>query len=304
MPSSETNIEEKAARLLFFKHIVRKVFLEDWHTKLVALAITLALWVGVTGLSTPTTRRISDIPLTLSYSTNTEITNSSAQAVSIVISGDKRKINQITENEVLISLDLSDLPAGERLVQLQPSNVLNLPLGVKVQEIQPNKIQIRLEAVEEKEIPVKIETQGDLPDGLEVYSETANPARVKVRGPASYIRTLMSVSTDKIDIGDKQTDFSVRQIPLSLSNTKANVLESVVDVTFRIGEKRVEKMFMVPVSGTNKRAQVVLFGGRSLLDDVSSSHLKVDVSGDNDKPNVQLPPSLEGKVEVRRVKLN
>lgn len=304
MPSSETNIEEKAARLLFFKHIVRKVFLEDWHTKLVALAITLALWVGVTGLSTPTTRRISDIPLTLSYSTNTEITNSSAQAVSIVISGDKRKINQITENEVLISLDLSDLPAGERLVQLQPSNVLNLPLGVKVQEIQPNKIQIRLEAVEEKEIPVKIETQGDLPDGLEVYSETANPARVKVRGPASYIRTLMSVSTDKIDIGDKQTDFSVRQIPLSLSNTKANVLESVVDVTFRIGEKRVEKTFMVPVSGTNKRAQVVLFGGRSLLDDVSSSHLKVDVSGDNDKPNVQLPPSLEGKVEVRRVKLN
>ena len=51
-------VKERPTGLLFLKHVARKVFLEDWTTKLVALAITLALWVGVTGLSTPTTRRI------------------------------------------------------------------------------------------------------------------------------------------------------------------------------------------------------------------------------------------------------
>lgn len=303
MPSTEIDPPAKQTGVLFFKHILRKIFLEDWLTKLVALAITLALWVGVTGLSTPTTRRMADIPLTLSYSNNTEITNSPIQAVSIVISGDKRRVNQITESGLVVSLDLSDVPPGDRVVELSPDNVvIDLPLGVRLQEIQPSRIAVRLEAVEEKEVAVKVETQGELPDGFELYSETVLPQRVKVRGPASYMRTLASVPTDKIDLADKQADFTARQVPLSLSNPKATVLETVVDVAFRIGEKRIEKTFNVPIDGTpNKRASVVLFGGSSLFEGISATDIKVDGI---EKPAVSLPPTLDGRVEVRRVKIN
>jgi hypothetical protein len=31
------------------ERLLRKVFLEDWGLKLLALAITIALWLGVTG---------------------------------------------------------------------------------------------------------------------------------------------------------------------------------------------------------------------------------------------------------------
>lgn len=303
MPSTETNPRAKQTGFLFFKHVLRKIFLEDWLTKLVALAITLALWVGVTGLSTPTTRRMADIPLTLSYSNKTEITNSPIQAVSIVISGDKRRVNQITESGLVVSLDLSDVPPGDRVVELSPDDVvIDLPLGVRLQEIQPSRIAVRLEAVEEKEVPVKVETQGELPDGFETYSETVLPQKVKVRGPASYMRTLVSVPTDKIDLADKQADFTARQIPISLSNPKATVLETVVDVVFRIGEKRIERTFNVPVDGSaGKRASVVLFGGRSLFEGISSADMKVNGV---EKPSVSLPPTLDGRVEIRRVKVN
>src|SRR5690606_4223325 len=132
------------------RHILGKIFLEDWLTKLVALAITIALWVGVTGLSTPTTRRIADIPLTLSYPNNTEITNSPVQSISIVVSGDKRRVNQLTESNLVVSLDLSDVPPGDRVIELTPDSVsIELPLGVKLQEINPNRIAVRIEAVEE-----------------------------------------------------------------------------------------------------------------------------------------------------------
>ena len=57
---------------LFAKHVVRKVFLEDWGLKLTALVITLALWFGVTGLSTPTTKRFT-VPLNLSISSDAQI---------------------------------------------------------------------------------------------------------------------------------------------------------------------------------------------------------------------------------------
>ena len=290
---------------LFLKHVARKVFLEDWTTKVVALAITLALWVGVTGLSTPTTRRIADVPLTLSYSNKTEITNSPVQAVSIVVSGDRRKVNQITENGLVLSVDLSDVPPGDKVVQLGPENVsIDLPLGVKLQEIQPSRIAVRLEAVEEKEVPVTVETQGELAEGFEVYGETVNPPRVTVRGPSSFIRGLTSVPTDKIDIAGREIDFTARQVPLSLSNPKATTPESVVDVSFRIGERRVEKMFSVPAGGSGKRAQVVLFGGRSLIEGLKAEDVIVMLNEESDKPQVVLPDTLNGRVEVRRVRLN
>ena len=291
--------------LLFLKHVARKVFLEDWTTKVVALAITLALWVGVTGLSTPTTRRIADVPLTLSYSNKTEITNSPVQAVSIVVSGDRRKVNQITDNGLVVSVDLSDVPPGDKVVQLGPENVsIDLPLGVKLQEIQPSRIAVRLEAVEEKEVPVTVETQGELADGFEIYGESVNPPRVTVRGPASFIRGLTSVPTDKIDIAGKQIDFIARQVPLNLSNPKATTPESVVDVNFRIGERRVERAFSVPAGGSGKRAQVVLFGGRSLIEGIKPEDVIVMLNEESDKPQVVLPDMLNGRVEVRRVRLN
>ena len=296
---------ESPTGLFFVTHVLRKIFLEDWTTKLVALAITLALWVGVTGLSTPTTRRIAEVPLTLSYSNKTEITNSPVQAVSIVVSGDRRKVNQITENNLVVSVDLSDVPPGDRVVQLGPENIsIDLPLGVKLQEIQPSRIAVRLESVEEKEVPVKVELQGEPAEGFEIYSEAVSPPRVRVRGPASYIRALTSVSTDKVDIAGRQADHIVRQVPLSVSNPKATVLESVVDVTFRIGERRAERAFTVPVANSNRRAQVVLYGGVSVLDGIDGPQLRVETPEGAEKPAVTLPPEFADRVEVRRVRLN
>lgn len=297
--------EERPTGWLFLKHIARKIFLEDWTTKVVALAITLALWVGVTGLSTPTTRRIADVPLTLSYSNKTEITNSPVQSVSIVVSGDRRKVNQITENGLVVSVDLSDVLPGDKTVDLRPDTVsIDLPLGVKLQEIQPSRIAVRLEAVEEKEVPVTVETQGELAEGFEIYSETVNPPRVRVSGPASFIRNLTSVPTDKIDLAGRQIDFIARQVPLNLANPKATAPESAVDVSFRIGERRIEKTFSVPAGNSGKRAQVVLYGGRSAIEGIQPSEVIVVLNDGSEKPEVVLPGMLNGQVEVKRVRLN
>lgn len=289
---------------LFILHILRKIFLEDWLTKLLALAITVTLWVGVTGLSTPTTRRIAEVSLSFSYSNKTEITSTPVQTISLVLEGDKRKINAILNSELLVSVDVSDVPPGDRVIQLTPDNVQGLPLGVRVQEIQPSRVSVKLETVEEKDVPVTVDVQGTPADGFEVYSETAVPARVRVRGPASFIRSLTSISTDKIDLAERQSDYSARQIPLSLANPRASVSDAVVDVIFRIGEHRIEKMISVPVEGSSKKAQLTLYGGRSLFNDLNVNDFKVTPLENSERPEVTLPPSLDGRVEVRKVKLN
>ena len=302
MPSAETT----NSRTLFFKHILRKIFLEDWLTKLLALGITLALWVGVTGLSEVGSDRYK-VPLVLRLADNAQATNEPVDQVEIRITGDKRRLEQIRESDLRVFVDLTTVPVGNHTVPLAPDTVTvpDLPNGVRLEDINPKRIVVRLEAIEERDVPVRVETQGAVKNGSEVYSEAVLPPTVRIRGPVSYIRSLASVPTEKIDISGRDADFTARQVRIApLSNEDATILESFVDVSFRIGETRIERSFSVPVEDSPaKRAQVTLFGGRSLLEGITAKDLAVTTSENRD-PQVTLPAEIDGRVEVRRIKLN
>lgn len=304
---TETRKEKRPNRLLF-KHILRKIFLEDWLMKVVALAITLALWLGVTGLSTPTTELIRNVPLNLRFSSETEITGFELQQVDIIVSGDKRRVSEISRSDLVVSVDLTDVETGERILNLTPENVLlPLPTGVKLDEIQPNTITVKLEPMVEKDVPVRIETIGELPDGFEIYSQTPVPAQVRVRGPASYVQPIDSLMTERIDLGDRRSDFTAQTVQLNRPGTeKITLLKGVIDVTFRIGETRTERVFLLPVENMfERKATVVLFGPRSIITGLKPDDLRVtsakDASG-VEVPQVTLPSQAHG-VEIRQVKL-
>ena len=299
---------KKMAVKLFAKHVVRKIFLEDWGLKLIALAITFALWLGVTGLSTPTTKRLS-VPLNINIVSDAQITNSPPQEVEIEISGDKRKIDQINRAALLATLDLTVMQPGDWVISLAPDTV-SVPLeqGVTLVEVVPGRIAVNIEAVEEKEIEVMAETMGDAAAGFEIYSKSVLPPKIRVRGPASVVRTLEFVQTDRIDITGKKDGFTARQIAVTSPDPKAAVLNTVVDVALRIGEHRVERAFTMPVTGlAGKTASFVIYGPRTLLAKVRADDLKVEMAfGDNGEevPQLVLPAEFQNFVEIKKIKIN
>jgi YbbR domain-containing protein len=307
MASRAEKFFESQQLKLYFKNILRKVFLEDWLMKLVALVITFALWVGVTGLSQPAVQRMNGIPLALRYSENVDVT-STVEELNIVISGDKRNIDQIKKDDLIVSLDLTGVPAGDRVVQLTPDTIsLPLPNGIRIDEITPRQITVKIEPLEIKEVPVNPVTSGQVAEGFEVYGQTVNPPKIHVRGPANLVRPLALVTTDKIDLTDKNADFTAQQVSINLSNSaKITPLESVVEVAFRIGERRVERSFSVPVKDDPKRKMnVVLYGGRSLFENVKPEDFSVEMVKDGagtEKPTVILPSQLVERVEIRKPK--
>src|SRR5207247_455230 len=126
---------ERSTNTLFLRHIIRKIFLEDWAMKLVALAITLGLWLGVTGLSTAKKERFSGVPVTFRASNDAEITYAPVQEVSVVLSGDSRKIEKVRLSDLAISVDLSDpnVKPGDLVVTLTTDSVgIDLPVRVKL----------------------------------------------------------------------------------------------------------------------------------------------------------------------------
>ena len=310
MPFSPEKYTSRDNRQINFRRLLRRVFLEDWLIKAIALFITVALWLGVTGLRAPTTVRLRSIPLNLRVANNIEVTNSPVQEVDLVITGDKRRIDQLNPRDLVVSLDLSDVLVGERTVQIAPENVLvELPNGVRLEEIQPNRIAVKLEAVGEKDVTVRAETEGALPENYEIYSRTAAPTKVRVRGPESFIKSLDFVSTEKISLENRQGDFSVRQVPLNVANPKVTLLDTVVDINFKVGEKRIERMVNVSVKNDagSKTASVVLYGAKSALEFLKPEILQVETvknEAGEIVPSLILPAEFQGQIEIRKLKIN
>ncbi|MBX3298764.1 MAG: YbbR-like domain-containing protein [Acidobacteria bacterium] len=293
-------------RTFFVKQILKKVFLEDWALKLVALAITLALWFGVTGLSTPTTRRIS-VPLNLSISSNAQITGPILAEVEIEISGDKRRIEDIDRKQLTASVDLTEVKPGEQAVTLSPDTVyVPLPQGVKLTAVTPSRIAINLESVEEKELDVRADIHGLPAAGYEIYSVSVLPPKIRVRGPASVMRTLEFIQTARIDVTGKKDDLTARQITVTSSDPKAAIFDTVVDVVVRIGEKRVERNISAQVAGSPGRSiAVTLFGPRSELQKLRVEDVKAEpFLGDSGEESyrVILPAELLRSTEIRRAR--
>ena len=137
------------------------------------------------------------------------------------MTGDKRLVDRLNTRDLVISVDLTDIRAGDRIIQLTPTAVnLQLPSGIKLEEVQPNKIAVKLERVTEREVDVKIETEGNLAEGYEMYSAKAIPAKVRVRGAESFVNSLDSISTEKINIEGLKENFFIRQIELNLVTLK------------------------------------------------------------------------------------
>lgn len=289
------------------KHFLRKVFLEDWGLKLIALVITLGLWLGVTGLSSPSTRRMN-VPLSLSISSDAQVTNPAQQELDIEIIGDKRKVDQLTRGTLTAFLDLTDMKPGNWVVSLSPDNVfVDLPQGIKLVDVAPSRIAINIETVAEKEVEVRAETSGDPSEGYEVYAASPLPPRIRVRGAASVVGALEYLKTDTIDITDRKEDFTARQIAVSSPNPQVAVLNTVVDVLFRIGERRVERSFDIAVEGAeDERVSFKLFAPRTPLLKAKREDIKVEVYLDGNGvlvPRLILPADLENVSEIRDLKL-
>lgn len=221
----------------------RKILIEDWGLKLLALMITLALWVAVTDVNKPRPIRTT-VQLNFIGTDNLSISNEPPKSVDVLLTGSRAKLNSINSLDLVATVDVSDNRAGERVVRLSPDRVhMELPPGVKIESFQPTTIPIRLEPRVERQLPIEVKLEGKPAEGYEIYDINPVPRTVRVRGPASRVDALQKAPTETISIEGKKESFTVPRVAIDIPDQKVDVLDPLVDIAIEIGEKRAEKSF-------------------------------------------------------------
>ncbi len=313
MPFREVDEEHIERLQRQAKSWVRQIFLEDWNLKLLALAITLGLWFGVTGQRVPATIRLSRVQLSFRLPADMEISNDPRDEVEITLTGSKRDLDRLNGRDLVAYVDVSDMKPGERVVQLTAGRVkIELPEGVRIDSVEPGTLPLRLEPRVERELEVEARLEGSLPEGYELRGISITPNKIRVRGPASHVNALQKALTETIPLDGRTESFSVPQAAIDISDQKVDAIDAVANVHLEIGEQRVEKSFAGVVvresSGAGARpdtASVTVYGARSAIDQLRAEDMQIvlDVGADGAvSPRLSLPPNVQGRVELRSTK--
>ena len=217
----------------------RKLFLEDWGLKLFALAITIVLWLAVTGQNKPVTLRLSGVQLDFLRPNGLEISNDPPGQIEVTLTGSPNKLDRIGPRDLVATVDLTDQKAGERIIRLTVDRVkLDVREDVKIQAFHPSTIPIRLEPLVQVPMEVDVKFEGKLPDGFEVVGVSVTPATVRLRGPAGRINNLHKAITETVWLDGKRETFSLSGVEINIPDPKIDILDPAVDIRVEVAEKK------------------------------------------------------------------
>ncbi|MCF8063034.1 MAG: diadenylate cyclase [Deltaproteobacteria bacterium] len=128
-----------------------------------------------------------------------EIVNTSVDAVRLTLSGSGPLLKTIRPEQVKVNLDLGKVESGRRTFNLTSENI-QLPAGVYLKKIEPQAVEVHLDAPVEKTLPVQVDWSGRLPEGVRLVQSSPDPETIRVVGSKGVLERVSTLYTEKVPL--------------------------------------------------------------------------------------------------------
>jgi len=164
-----------------------------------------------------------------------EIIDTSVHSVQLYLSGSGQLIQSLKPEQVTVRLNLAQLDAGENILPVGPENITTPP-GILLRRVEPSSVQLFLDKIAEKEVPVQVTWTGKLNPDLIITGAEANPSKIRVRGGRRIIDKTTTLYTEPVDLNGITSSNTVTA-PLQLEPAGLRVApgsKEKVSVTYEI----------------------------------------------------------------------
>ena len=129
-------------RVSALKDFFKGAFVENWRTKLSALALVTIAWLVLAS------QQEAEVTLTVPVQhiripSHLMLGQGSTPTVDLTLSGRRNTIRTLRDQDVQVRVDVNDISSGRHLVKLSAKNIY-LPFGFKIDRVAPQKIMINL----------------------------------------------------------------------------------------------------------------------------------------------------------------
>ena len=173
---------------------------------LLAFILAVVVWVSAVVAANPNQTRVYPRPVTLEVigkDSNLYMSSNLPATVSVTIEAPQSIWTQLTNNPDLVKawIDLSGLTSGDYEVPVKVSVNANPARW----QVQPKTVQVSLEPLVSKAMPVQLEVTGDLPLGYKRGTPTLSPSQVTVSGPQNLVNLVHEIHATLDISGARET---------------------------------------------------------------------------------------------------
>ena len=120
--------------------------------------------------------------------------------VSVRLNGPGPLLASLDTRRSPIVIDLSRFEVGSDLRIKVREEMVRVPRGVRILDIEPSRVPVRLERVKRVNVPVTLAPTGEPRDGYKIEALKSTPDKVQVTGPLSIVDRLTALETEPIDL--------------------------------------------------------------------------------------------------------
>ena len=165
---------------------------------LVSVVFTTGVWFSVSrGVDT-----LVSLEVPLEYTKRDlamEIVSTSVNTVKLELEGSGALVKSIRPDQVQVRLDLSKSKAGPNTFSITPKSI-SLPPGIVLKGVTPAVVDVELDVLIKKELPVQIDWVGHLPDHFILEQASVEPETVEVIGGKRMLEKMQTLYTEKVPL--------------------------------------------------------------------------------------------------------
>jgi YbbR domain-containing protein len=215
-------------------------WLSNLGLRVLSLLLAFSVWFVVsTPRREPVSERAFAAPLSLvRMPRDLVITTPVPDTITLRLRGRASDLRSLSSQNLEVTLDLNWVTPGEASITLN-RQAIAVPPGIDVESMEPSKVRFRVEQLRQKVVAVRPFIVGRLPLGYQAGDPSVNPDQALVSGPASLVRNLADVATERI-IMTGRTETFVQNVNIVTDSPLIRVIDPTatqvtVPVTAEIG---------------------------------------------------------------------
>jgi len=130
-----------------------------------------------------------------------EIVKTSVNTASLELEGSGALIKAIKPDQVQVKLDLSNAKMGLNSFTITRESI-SLPPGIVLKDVKPAVVEVELDVLIKKELPVQIDWVGKLPDNLILTQTGLEPKTVEIIGGKRILEKISTIYTEKVPLNN------------------------------------------------------------------------------------------------------
>ncbi len=189
-------------------------FRSNWQYRIMALVMAVFFWYLISGQDK--VEMWLEVPVEIAnLSEDLSVRSGMVDKVRIRCRATRTMLSRIETGRLVYHLDLSGVEQGSNTINLDPKRI-DLPRAVQPMEITPARLELEVDRIVARELPVRINWRGSISSDYLLHEIIAEPESIRVRGPERLVRNMDAIETKTVQVDESSPGTVVRRIGLQL----------------------------------------------------------------------------------------